>query len=930
MVPIWPSYYKDCQTVLFIVDAANINQVSASCIQLLSLLSAPALSTSSVLVVFNKTMPSCIVKGCRSKWRTKDPNVVLHSFPWDPERIRVWLQQIQQFSHCLEEMVQRVLNGKVNDSFRLCSLHFTADCYRYEEDRRILRKDSVPTIFQSLPPTSGQQTQKITLPPVLPPINSVCASDIITSVSTATTAVVTYTISQSGDCIPTGSSGLQRLTTASSLTPSLTVPRTSSGTIHAPPKKCRKTHHIDPSSTLSASTEFLTLPIKNIIHESSQDVSTFTSSISQQQPCPSCGNRQSTPEKRDFATNTVPFMFRKNKGIQVTMHSNSQKIMRHRILSKNVQRRRSKIRGKPGSKRQPMKISTLSTIPSTDEASDPLQTHESKIILQGEESSEMIPDISATESIGLDPISSVSIDIEDTPGKLSLADTCISTYIDPEDTSFHSSDCEEQPDKSFEIESEDQLEKVVDFQDMDSITEDVVDDQKFIVFESCLVKLLRLIPCQSKRECNGYLHKYKKKWNGSMLSIAVRCSNGHVKTIWESQPKIGTQPAGNIILSAATLLSGNSFLKVQQFLNVMKVKNISGSTFLKTQKDFVFPGIAMQWQKEQETVLNTLRNAPVYLTGDGQLDSPSFSTKYCTYALMDADSKKIVSFCVQQLLPTLTSVGLQKITFKNALEDLLERNLDVCKIATDRHVSIRELLQDEYPHIEHQLDTWHVAKSVGNKIVAAAKSSTTEVLMTWVQPLKNHLWWCARTCGKDPEVLLDRWKSVLEHVTNVHAWESNSIYLECDHPPLTEEQLENIKWLQKESPAHDILCKIVHNDVLLKDIRQLSSFCHTEEIEIYHNMCLKYRPKRINFLLDSMVARTQLAAIDHNRNVGRISATVKKQFSYDDVVETEDSKARRAWVVKEVYELPIQDFLFDILKTVVQVALDPTITNGQS
>ncbi|XP_069809387.1 ADP-ribosylation factor-like protein 16 isoform X6 [Dendropsophus ebraccatus] len=55
MVPIWPSYYKDCQTVLFIVDAANINQVSASCIQLLSLLSAPALSTSSVLVVFNKT-----------------------------------------------------------------------------------------------------------------------------------------------------------------------------------------------------------------------------------------------------------------------------------------------------------------------------------------------------------------------------------------------------------------------------------------------------------------------------------------------------------------------------------------------------------------------------------------------------------------------------------------------------------------------------------------------------------------------------------------------------------------------------------------------------------------------------------------------------------------------------------------------------------
>ncbi|XP_056405906.1 ADP-ribosylation factor-like protein 16 isoform X2 [Hyla sarda] len=61
MVPIWPSYYKDCHTVLFIVDAANPNQVSASCIQLLSVLSAPALAAVSVLVIFNKTdLPCCM------------------------------------------------------------------------------------------------------------------------------------------------------------------------------------------------------------------------------------------------------------------------------------------------------------------------------------------------------------------------------------------------------------------------------------------------------------------------------------------------------------------------------------------------------------------------------------------------------------------------------------------------------------------------------------------------------------------------------------------------------------------------------------------------------------------------------------------------------------------------------------------------------
>ncbi|KAM4691249.1 ADP-ribosylation factor-like protein 16 [Rhinophrynus dorsalis] len=61
MGPIWPSYYNGCKTVLFVVDAANPSQVSASCIQLLSVLSAPELATASVLILFNKIdLPCCM------------------------------------------------------------------------------------------------------------------------------------------------------------------------------------------------------------------------------------------------------------------------------------------------------------------------------------------------------------------------------------------------------------------------------------------------------------------------------------------------------------------------------------------------------------------------------------------------------------------------------------------------------------------------------------------------------------------------------------------------------------------------------------------------------------------------------------------------------------------------------------------------------
>ncbi|XP_053904075.1 ADP-ribosylation factor-like protein 16 isoform X1 [Malaclemys terrapin pileata] len=59
MGPIWPSYYGDCSAVLFMIDAANPTQISSSCVQLLSLLSAEQLASASVLILFNKIDLPC-------------------------------------------------------------------------------------------------------------------------------------------------------------------------------------------------------------------------------------------------------------------------------------------------------------------------------------------------------------------------------------------------------------------------------------------------------------------------------------------------------------------------------------------------------------------------------------------------------------------------------------------------------------------------------------------------------------------------------------------------------------------------------------------------------------------------------------------------------------------------------------------------------
>ncbi|KAM3938074.1 uncharacterized protein RB166_010871 [Leptodactylus fuscus] len=96
-------------------------------------------------------MPSCIIKGCVNPMNRKDPNIRMHSFPKQLDRIRQWLQQAPDHFPNLEEWVQKVFDKKKNNGYRLCSQHFSYDCYEYLYGRKNLRADALPTIFPSVP-----------------------------------------------------------------------------------------------------------------------------------------------------------------------------------------------------------------------------------------------------------------------------------------------------------------------------------------------------------------------------------------------------------------------------------------------------------------------------------------------------------------------------------------------------------------------------------------------------------------------------------------------------------------------------------------------------------------------------------------------------------------------------------------------------------
>ena len=71
------------------------------------------------------------------------------------------------------------------------------------------------------------------------------------------------------------------------------------------------------------------------------------------------------------------------------------------------------------------------------------------------------------------------------------------------------------------------------------------------------------------------------------------------------------------------------------------------------------------------------------------------------------------------------------------------------------------------------------------------------------------------------------------------------------------------------TPVHVALEDIICNKKFLNDLGKLTEFHHTGELESYHALMTKYVPKREHFCYNGMVARTQLAVLDHNANVNR-------------------------------------------------------------
>ena len=83
-----------------------------------------------------------------------------------------------------------------------------------------------------------------------------------------------------------------------------------------------------------------------------------------------------------------------------------------------------------------------------------------------------------------------------------------------------------------------------------------------------------------------------------------------------------------------------------------------------------------------------------YFIGDGRNDSPGHCAQYCTYTLMDCESKSIVStITVDKRETSLNSVNMEKLALHRSLE-VLSGKLDISELVTDAHVQIAAYISE--------------------------------------------------------------------------------------------------------------------------------------------------------------------------------------------------------------------------------------------
>jgi hypothetical protein len=133
--------------------------------------------------------------------------------------------------------------------------------------------------------------------------------------------------------------------------------------------------------------------------------------------------------------------------------------------------------------------------------------------------------------------------------------------------------------------------------------------------------------------------------NGTMVTVEQQCSNCHVKPFrLRSQPFIlGRYPAGNILLSFATLMAGASISKVLLVFGILVWQPTHRGPSFTINANFFCQAFSNTGSHTK--LIQSLKSVKDSVwSGDGRFDSMGHSEKWGVYAMFCCTIMKIVHF----------------------------------------------------------------------------------------------------------------------------------------------------------------------------------------------------------------------------------------------------------------------------------------------
>ncbi|XP_056110656.1 uncharacterized protein LOC130088048 [Rhinichthys klamathensis goyatoka] len=386
---------------------------------------------------------------------------------------------------------------------------------------------------------------------------------------------------------------------------------------------------------------------------------------------------------------------------------------------------------------------------------------------------------------------------------------------------------------------------------------------KYIVYESCLLELFELCP-----RC-GRASRPRTRTMGTFLRVEQNCPHCGVSRTWNSQPIIGSVPAGNLQLAAAVYTSGASFSTLERIFQAMKLQLYKSSTFRSLARRFTEPAVVHRWRRTQDAALEQLTSQRhnVMLAGGMRADSPGNSATYGSYTMMDLRSNMVVDLQLVQSNAVAGRCQMEMEGLKRSLALLEERGVTVNSIVTERHPQIQEFLKET--RIKHYYDVWRIEKGLSKKLALIAKNKDCDLLKKWLPSIKNHMYWTAASSTSGPERLA-KWTSILNHIRDVHVHEDPA-FPQCAHAPRTSR--DKRKWLKAGTEAFIKVEKALTNKRMLKAVEKMSPHRQASALEAFHSSISRFAPKNAVFPFLGMLCRLYLAAMHFNENAGRPQAT---------------------------------------------------------